>query len=172
MTTYFPEGINAAGMGALFAAPAVANMAAPKLTEFASPTGFAFHCDNYAFAHTVEQGKTEEGRYCLTEAIESLGKAKHTLEPMEIVYNPQDPDDPNYVAYLKFKTGTSWRIADRRGLNARTSALAIGNVADLIPVKIGAIGRVPITTAEGEKLRAVINWAVTGPVEHDAVFVA
>ena len=57
MTTYFPEGINAAGMGALFAAPAVANMAAPKLTEYASPSGFAFHCDNYEFNHTVDQAK-------------------------------------------------------------------------------------------------------------------
>lgn len=172
MTTYFPEGINAAGKGALFAAPAVANMATPKLTEYASPTGFAFHCDNYDFAHTVEQGKTEEGRYCLAQTVESMGRAKHSLEPMQIVYNPQNEIDPNYVAYLKFKEGTSWVIADRRGLDARTSALAIGQVADLIPVKIGAIGRVPITTAEGEKIRAIINWIVSGPVSHDVKFVA
>ena len=172
MTTYFPEGINAAGMGALFAAPAVANMAAPKLTEYASPSGFAFHCDNYEFNHTVDQAKGEESRYCLAQTIESLGRAKHALDPMQIVYNPQDPNDPNYVAYLKFKEGTSWVVADRRGLASRTSALAIGQVTDLIPVKIGAVARVPITTAEGEKLRSIINWIVSGPVSHDVKFVA
>ena len=172
MTTYFPEGINAAGKGALFAAPAVANTSAPKLTEYASPTGFAFHCDNYGFAHTVEQGKVEENRYCLAEAIESLGAAKHSLEPMEIVYNPQNPIDPNYVAYLKFKPGTSWFIADRRGIDARGTGLALDQVVDIIPVKIGAIGRVAITSTEGEKIRAVINWAVNGPVMSDVKFVA
>lgn len=172
MTTYFPEGINAAGKGGLYAAPAVVNMSAPKMTEFNSPTGFEFHCDNYQFNHTLDQGKTEETRYCLAQTIESMGRAKHSLEPMEIVYNPQNITDPNYVAYLKFKEGTSWVLADRRGLDARTVALAIGQIVDLIPVKIGAIGRVPITTAEGEKIRAVINWIVSGPVTSDVAMVA
>lgn len=171
MTIEMPEGFDAAGNGSLFAAPAVAVRTAPSLTEFAPPTGFNFSCDAMAWAPTADRARVSSNRYCLEQAIERFGRKTYTIEPMEIVYNPQNPEDENYVAYLKFKEDTTWEIFDRRGLPSK-KPLEAGEYGVLRKVSVGLVDDVPITDAEGELLRARITFAVIDEVLRDVQIAA
>ena len=155
MTVYLPQGVRAKGMGALFFAPAVADMAAPKLTEFTGAGTFAAHCDLYAWSWNKNQSTITEDRYCLSEAIQAFGDATNEINPLEVLYDPQEPDSPNYQAYLNLKEGTSWFVFDRRGLPAR-SALVADAYGDVLHLEVGQVSRAEVSGTEGEKFRSTI----------------
>lgn len=167
---FIPEGIASAGLGSLFATAVVENPQAPKLTEFAPPTGFPIHCDIEAWNVSLDHPKVQKGRYCLPNTIERFGRKQWSSDPLVVLYNPQEPDSEDYQAYLKLVEKATFWVADRRGEPSR-QPLAVGDVADLIKIEIGGRSRLPITTEDGEDLRSQIFLSVL-EVEQDVVFVA
>lgn len=174
MSTLIPEavpaGIAAAGRGSLFATVAVANPQAPKLSEFTGSNGFAIHCDLTTWAPTLDQPKIQKNRYCLEQAQERFGRKQWSIDPLTVVYNPQEPDSEDYQAYLKLVEGSTFWVADRRGKPSR-APLVVGDVADLLRIEIGGRDRVGIGDEDGQDLETRIFVAVQEVVQ-DAVFVA
>lgn len=171
MTLYLPEGIRARGNGALFVAPAVANITAPRVTEFTATGAFVAHCDTYNWNWGAEQGTEKEARYCLSENVQSFGDIDYSVDQMVVVYDPQDPQSENYAVYLNMKRGTKWYILDRRGLPAST-ALAATQIGDVIPVEVGFVSRQEITDEAGAKIRAIIPLIIPSPPAMDVTLVA
>lgn len=169
---YSVYGIRAKGAGALYAAPAVADMNAPSVAEFTAPGAFPIHCETENWSWQGEQNKTQLQRYCLAENVEAAGDVTLTAENIVVVYDPQDPTGTNYRVYAEMVQGTTWVLADRRGLLATTVPLAAVQYTDLIPVEVGYVSRVPITSEEGEKLRVTIPLILTSPPVKDVQFVA
>lgn len=169
--TTIPEGFSAAGKGSVFAAPAVADHSKPSVAEFAPPTGFNLSCDLMNWSYSIERSTVNQNRYCLAQAIQGAGRKEPSVNPITVVYNPQDPDDDNYVAYQNLKEGTKWVLFDRRGLDSRKS-LAAAEVGDLIPVEVILVTREEIDDTEGALIRSTISFRVTGEIKQDVALVA
>ena len=172
MTVTFPPGLEAAGTGAVFLAPAIANVNAPKVSEFTGSTAVDLSCHLMGFETGADQGKVTSSRYCLRQAVETLGRITYSISDITVVYDPQNPDSATYKAYTALMQGGTWALLDRRGIESRT-ALAAGQVVDVYEaVRIGAPKREPITDTEGEQLRTTFTVAVTGQVFYDKKMVA
>ncbi|TDT31099.1 hypothetical protein [Naumannella halotolerans] len=169
--TTIPEGFSAAGNGSVFAAPAVADHSKPSVAEFAPPTGFNLSCDLMNWSYSIERSTVTQTRYCLAQTIQGAGRKEPSANPITVVYNPQDPDDENYVAYRNLKEGTKWVLFDRRGLDSRKS-LAAAEVGDLIPVEVILVTREEIDDTEGALIRSTISFRVTGEIKQDVALVA
>lgn len=170
VTTYLPEGLATAGTGQLWGAPALANPAAPTLTELTAADTFQLGCNTYNWNPTKEQATQEEARYCLGEPVQILGRVTNNIEPLTIVYDPQDPESTTYQAYLKLVEGTVWYIVDRRGKPANTP-LAAGDVVDIYKVRVGTRSRLPITNEAGETHRTQVPLAIIEPPRYDVKIV-
>ena len=168
---YLPRGVKAKGMGALFVAPAVADMQAPTLTEFTDAGAFTAHCDLYSWNWRKPQEKIAEPRYCLTEDVQEFGDAKFEVDDLEVLYDPQQPDSENFVAYKNLKEGTTWFVFDRRGMPSR-EALKVGDIGDVLKVTVGATYRAPNDQSEGQKFRQIIPLAIIEKVAEDVAIVA
>lgn len=172
MTVTFPPGIESAGTGSVFLAPSVANPQAPKLAEFTGSTAVQLSCHLMGFETGAEQGKVESSRYCLAQALETLGKVKYTISDVEVVYDPQQPESAVYAGYKALAQGGTWALLDRRGKDSR-SPLAVGDVVDVFEaVQVGAPLRTPITGTEGELHRTKFSLAVKGQWVRDVKVVA
>lgn len=169
--TTLPEGLDAAGMGSVFIAPALADSSKPKLSEYASPTGFNISCDIFNWNPVPERSTIQQSRYCLAQSIEVAGRKTVSVDPVTIVYNPQDPDSENYVAYKEMKEGTQWFAFDRRGLPSKKE-LAVGEVGDIIPIEVILVRREAITDAEGESLRSTLVFRVFDEMKTDVEIVS
>lgn len=166
-----PPGIDAAGMSKVVFVPALADATKPTVAEIKAGTDLS--CAIYGFSPSTDQGTTTRAKYCYKQAVESLGRAKTTIEAIEYDYNPQNLDDPDYAYYAALEPGTHGFIIDRRGLDAKTAAWEADQIVDVYPVTLGARGRVAISPeAEGEKLRTRQSIAVRGEVMLDVKITA
>ena len=168
MTAVEPTGINVAGKVSLYFVPAIANTAAPKLTEMNAVASCNISRVVYAWDPNGSQGVTERSHYGSEFAGTMLGRAK--FDPAELEYD----DDPQgagvaaeYAHLGKLTPGLTGFLVDRRGIHIDT-ALAAGQKVDIYPVEIGALNRVPIdpTSTDGQKLRDEFRVFVTGEVKH------
>lgn len=163
----FPDGIDAGGKGTVQFVPAIADVSAPTLAEINA--GFPMQCAIYAWNMTGEQATRQELRYCSTQAIESLGQTQITIDPVEYVYDPQNPEETTgpYAHYGKLAEGTTWFVVDRRGLD-QDEPFAAGQVVDVVKVTAGYRNRVAITPGDDAgKLRVSQKFAVTSLVSQD-----
>jgi hypothetical protein len=170
--TVYPDGLDARGKAGLWAVPAIASLAAPKLTELSA--GFAVHCAIYNFDPTADQAATEDNRYCTRNGTETPGRARVTISPMVYVYDPQEPDAATgpYAHYGKFVESSKWFLVDRRGLDFE-QALAVGQVVDIYPVLAGYRNRVPVVGGEeGSKLRVSQKFFIAQDPVQDSVIVS
>lgn len=166
-----PAGITAAGKGAVWWVPTVADPAAPTAAEINA--GFAIQCVLHEFNLNAEQSTVESSRYCDSEVAETLGKVKWTVDPLIYDYNPQTPTltTGEYAHYGKLTPGLSGYLMDRRGLDHGVDPAATQYVT-MIPVKLGVRTPLPIVVAnEGETLRVQQSVAVSGDVKQDVVIV-
>lgn len=168
MTIVVPDGVSAAGMEQVWYVPTIA--AATGIPTVAEVTaGFPIGCAMTAsFNPTGEQEKTEDLRLCLAEALEAFGRNKFTIDPLEYVYDPQDPTDTTmYEAYATLKQGVTGFLVDRRGVAGRDD-IAAGEFVDVYPVTFGFQNRVPVDMgAGGQKFRVTQSVALSGAVLQD-----
>lgn len=174
MTVYFPEGVDSQGNESVIWVPAIANPAAPKLTELNATGSVNISCAIRGFSPESEQGTSDDIRLCSVETFENPGRVKNSIGDITSVYDPQAvdgaADNKHYEAMVQ---GAQGFLVDRRGLNARTAALAIGQKVDVYPVTLGAQRRVALDpTAEGGKFEVIQKPFISGPVEKDVALVA
>lgn len=164
MNPVSPTGINAAGKVALYFVPALADPAAPKLTEVQA--GINLSMIAYAWDPNGTQEKQERYRYGSKNGGNSLGTIKYEAGALEYDYDPQavDVTTGDYKHYSVLAPGTKGFILDRRGL-APDVAPAAAQYCSVFPVVLGE--RLPITVdpkSAGETLRVRQELAITGDV--------
>lgn len=167
-----PGGITAAGKGAVYWVPAIADPEAPTVAEVTA--GTAIQCVIYEFNLNADQSTVESSRYCDSEVSETLGRTKWTIDPLIYDYDPQHPDltTGEYAHYAKLTPGLTGYLVDRRGIDHATDPAA-GQYVTVIPVKLGARNPLPIVVSnEGETLRVQQTIAVRGDVSQDVTIAA
>lgn len=166
----FPDGIAAQGNGAVWLFPAVANLNAPKLSEVTA--GIVVSCAISGFSPSGEQSSNPDPRYCSTQQYESPGRNAVTIEPIEYVYDPQNPDDDEmYAYYAELTEGRKMVLGNRLGLPFDQAA-AVGQFLNLYTITCGAKNDVPIDpTSEGAKIKIRQKLFVSGPSKRDVAIV-
>ena len=174
MTAVEPTGINVAGKVSLYFVPAIATIAAPKLTEMNAVASCNISRVVYAWDPNGSQGVTERSHYGSKFAGTMLGRAK--FDPAELEYDdhPQNatPGTGEYAHVGKLTPGLTGFLVDRRGLDVDL-ALAVGQKVDVYPCKLGdQIPMAAVGTNEGETLRLHQKVVVVGdPVRSVALVV-
>lgn len=171
MTVVFPDGVLAQGNGGLWFVPSIANVLLPKVTEVAA--GFVLSCAISGFSPSGDQGTSTDPRYCSTQQFEIPGRNQVSIDPLEYVYDPQNPDDVDtYEYYVELTEGRKGFAVNRLGL-PYDQVLAVGDFVNIYPVIVGAKNDVPIDpTAEGSKIKIRQKLFVSGPVQRDVALVA
>lgn len=174
MTVVFPDGVRSRGNESVVFVATLADPSAPKLTELAAVTSVNVSCYLTGFAPQGSQESAEDVRLCSEQIFEDPGDVQVSIDNIEYVYYPQATvPTANNKAYELLKNGVAGYLVDRRGLNARTAALAIGQLVDVYPVRLGEQFRMPVDPGQqGGKFRITQKPFVTGPYEYDCALVA
>ena len=163
MTAVEPTGINVAGKVSLYFVPAIANTAAPKLTEMNAVASCNISRVVYAWDPNGSQGVTERSHYGSEFAGTMLGRAKYDPAELEYDDDPQGAGVAAEYAHLgKLTPGLTGFLVDRRGLDVNL-ALAVGQKVDIYPCVLGQqIPMAAVGTNDGETLRLRQKIAITG----------
>lgn len=169
MTIITPEGVSTLGNESVWFIPAIANPVA-GITVAEATAGTPLQTAINAFVAQGEQGVTSDMRLSSVEEYENPGRNKVSIEPFEIVYDPQDlTNATTYKAYSVLPEGTSGFLVDRRGLPHAT-AWAVTQDVIIYPVKIGAHNEVPVEAgSEGNKFKVKIKAYISGPKTRSAI---
>lgn len=174
MTVVFPEGVRSRGNESVIFVATLATPTAPKLTELNAVTSVNVSCWLSGFVPQGTQESAQDVRLCSEQIFEDPGDVAVAIDNIEYVYYPQaTAPDANNKAYEILKKDVTGYLVDRRGLNARTSALAIGQLVDVYPIRLGEQFRMPLDPGQqGGKFRITQKPFVTGPYEYDCALVA
>lgn len=166
MTVSFPLGVSARGNGAVWFLPAIANLEAPRVAEFAA--GINLSCAISGFAPTSEQGVVNKTRYCSRGTFEVPGTVTNTGPTLEYVYDPQEPTSEEYEWFATLAQGTVGFLVNRLGLDFE-APVAAGQFVNVYPTQAGVQVPVPIDpTAEGDELRISQRFFITGDVHYSS----
>ena len=173
MTAVEPTGINVAGKVSLYFVPAIANTAAPKLTEMNAVASCNISRVVYAWDPNGSQGVTERSHYGSEFAGTMLGRAKYDPGELEYDVDPQGVGVAAEYAHVgKLTPGLTGFLVDRRGLDVDL-ALAVGQRVDVYPCKLGdQIPMAAVGTNEGETLRLHQKIVVVGDPVRSVALVA
>lgn len=141
MTVIFPEATKAQGNKSVVVIQTVADPTAPKLaTEINAATSVNASFYFYGgFNPTAEPNKgSAPSRLADTVEREEFGKTKFSIGDLSYVVDPQgeDTDEPNLLKAALPEGGDIW-ILERRGLNAKTAALATTQKVRMHHVTVG-----------------------------------
>lgn len=138
-----PQKVQANGKDSWFWAPAVADMAAPKITEINAVTGLNISCFLLAEQEGVT-GDAEKVRLarllCETTTTEALGEQTWSLADIQGVFDPQGAlASDGKKAWEKFKDGANGYLIRRQGVTAYsdTPEAATGQFFDVFKVEVG-----------------------------------
>jgi hypothetical protein len=175
MTVVYPEGVRARGNESVIFVPGViAVPTAPTIAELTAVGTVNISCWLSGFQPQGNQDSVEDRRLCSEQIFEDPGDVAISIDNLEYVYYPQaaTPSATN-KAYEVMKRDVTGYVVDRRGLNARTVAIAAAQKVDIYPVRLGEQFRMPLDPGEqGGKFRITQKAFVTGPYEYDAVVAA
>lgn len=171
MTVVYPEGVRARGNESVIFVPTIAAPTAPTVAELTAVGAANISCWLSGFAPQGTQESVEDRRLCSEQIFEDPGDVQVSIDNIEYVYYPQAPvPTADNKAYEVLKKDVTGYLVDRRGLNARTVAIAIAQIVDVYPVRLGEQFRMPLDPGEqGGKFRITQKAFVTGPYEYDAV---
>jgi hypothetical protein len=171
MTVVYPEGVRSRGNETLIFVPTIADPLEPTVTELTAVTAVNISCFVTGFSPEGTQESGEDVRLCSEQIFEDPGDVNLTINNVEYVYYPQAaPADPENKAYEVMKNGVSGYLVDRRGLNARTVAIAAAQIVDVYQVTLGEQFRMAVDPGQqGGKFRITQKPFVTGPYYFDSV---
>jgi hypothetical protein len=115
--------------------PAIADTAAPKLSELTAASVVDISCYLTEFTPSVDESEIEDERLCSTETFEQPGRIKHSLEGTYID-NTNSPDDDQNAAAETLVRGVVGFIVQRRGVPFDT-AFAADQKVKVWPIKAG-----------------------------------
>lgn len=173
MTVVYPEGVRSRGNESVLFVPVILDPLAPKLTELNAVGAVNISCWLSGFQPQGSQESAEDRRLCSQQIFEDPGDVQISIDNIEYVYYPQaTAPTANNKAYEILKLDATGYIVDRRGLNARTAVLAITQLVDIYPVRLGEQFRQAVDpTQQGGKFRISQKAFVTGPYYYDSAIV-
>jgi len=147
---------------------AIANPAAPKVTEINAGTSLDLSCYLTGDGLTTEtsENTTEDPRLCSKQIFEARGDYTDTME-ITYVFNPASPDDDE--ARLALPAGTSGFFVIRWAVDSE-DAVATADLVDVIPVEMG-VQRKNTPTRNGVH-KITQKPFITGKVYRDVAVVA
>lgn len=152
MTLVIPEGIETIGNLNVRIIPAIAAVATGiTLAEWNAGTDIQLSIRS--FPVNGEQAVFEDIRLGTVDILEGLGRNRISIDPVQVVYDPQEPDNTTtYKAHSLLMAGGLIYIGERLGLPQTDAAAADQIVSFLHQVKVGQPNEVPVDpTADGEK---------------------
>ena len=174
MTAVEPTGINVAGKVSLYFVPAIANTAAPKLTEMNAASSVNLTKRVYAWDPNGTQAVSDRSHYGSKIAGKNLGRTAYDPAELEYDDHPQNatPTTGEYAHVGLLTPGLTGFLVDRRGIDVDT-ALAVGQKVDIYPCKLGdQIPMAAVGTNEGETLRLHQKIVVVGDPVRGVALVA
>jgi hypothetical protein len=170
VTVVFPDGVRSRGNESVIFVTTLADPEAPTVAELTSTTLAAnVSCYLSGFAPNGSQDSAEDTRLCSEQTFEDPGDVAMSIDNIEYIYYPQAaPADPNNKPYDLMKNGVAGYLVDRRGLNARTVAVAAAQIVDVYQVRLGEQFRMPLDPGQqGGKFRITQKPFVIGPYYFD-----
>lgn len=172
MAVAVPDAISSAGLQYFWFVKTYADLEAITLAEMSAATTVGAGC--YVAANSVDlgfsQGKTEKQRYCLGNAIQSLGKVKFDPPPLRILHDPQGTNvDTNKLAAAMAK-GTAGALVFRDGFD-KDVAVAAGQKYYALEVSVGESWPAP-SEGEDSDFELLVTIAANGDYTRSGVFAA
>lgn len=163
MTVIIPEGVLTLGNEAVQWVPAIASPGIAAVTVAECTAGKPTQCVIKAFNPKVEQGATQDVRHCTTTKLETAGLKSYSIDPIEVIHDPQTPTSAtDYALYTAWKSQPSGFLVVRRGI-AHGAAFAVAQIVDVYPVRVQFLGRVGAEGgSDGDKFRSTFKLYVTG----------
>lgn len=155
-----PAGQAADGRGMVAFATAIADTAAPKVTEATAATAITYSLTPDGFRHETTENVIADGRYTLKQGLELPGTVSDSLEVQYVAGTP---------AQTALTEGATGFIIHRIGVPNET-AFAAGQKVDIIPVRAGVQRKVAPTA--NSLLSRTSKLFITGPVQRDVALVA
>lgn len=177
MAVTFPTGVSARGNDSVIWVPALADPAAPSVTELTGASAVNISCALIGFSPSVDQATFTDTRLCSKQTFNRMGQATYSIDTLNYVYDPQTvgaatPTADN-VAYDALTGGQSGYFVHRRGLDAQTVDVAAAQKVTVYPVELGAQSDVPLDpSAEGALIQCAQNVSVIGEVIRDVAITA
>lgn len=166
MAVVTPDGVQAEGNVAVWFVTTVAAPATPTTAEITAGTQLAGYIKGGTFSPAADQNTGDDRRLASRETYQVLGRVTRGFDDVQYVYNPQELGTPGHsdnAAYEDLTEGATGYIVIRWGADADT-ALAVGDVIDMIPIECGAQRKVgPAENDEFARLVVSQKWGVTGP---------
>jgi hypothetical protein len=149
---------------------AIANPAAPKLTEVNALTSFDASCyfTPDGFTTGGDSARVTDDRFCSVQTFEKIGTESNTLA-LKYVFQPQGQDEDDNEAFLTFLRNAQGFFVARYGI-AYTTAFATGDVVDVWPVELDTQRKA--ATARNETLKIEQGTSVIDEVRRDVLIVA
>jgi hypothetical protein len=161
------DGVTTDGNVKVVIVMAIANTAAPKLTELNATTSKDISCllTGDGWALSVDQATVADQRLCDTENYERPGRSTWSLETTYV----RTEDDLQDIAFTTLVPGLSAYFVQRNGVPA-TQPFAVGDEVTVVPFKAGKRRQVP--AAPNEVFRRVQKQFIRGKVQDDVAVVA
>lgn len=160
------QGVVADGHGLVLFVPAIANPAAPTVTEL-SAVGvkkLTYSLTPDGFAHDTSVATVTSGRWTLAQALEYDGIITDTVE-VTYVYTNTESD----VARLTLTPGIEGFIVKRLAIE-NGEAIVADQIVTVLPIKASIQRDVPPT--QNSELAKIQKLNITGKVQRDVKVVA
>lgn len=143
MTIIYPEGISTIGNLSLQLLPAIAAPATKvTLAEWTAGTPMQLSIRN--LGANGEQNVFEDIRLGTVDIMESLGRNRISIDPVQVVFDPQNPTSTtDYKVHTLLKTGGTVFLAQRLGVDQYSAATATQILSYIYQVKVGVPNEVP-----------------------------
>jgi hypothetical protein len=171
MAQVIPPGVASDGMVKVAFVAALANAAAPTVTELTAATSVDLSCylTKDGFQPGGEAQAVTDERLCSKQVFEDFGTVTYTIDNLVYIYDPQDAAGDSNKAYAAMPVGTSGWIVAGWGKDAE-EAWAAADVVDVYPVKLGP--QIKQAPESNSKLKVQQKPYVTGSLEQDVVLAA
>jgi len=150
MTVTFPEGVEGEGRVKAAFLPALADIQAPDVAEFAAAIDVTCYIAGDGFNPGGEQEERQDRRLCSRQVFGSPGSITYTINEITYVYDPQDPenDGGENEAYSELTPDRTGILAIRFGIDYEIP-WAAEQFADFYPVILGAQFKNPPVAGAG-----------------------
>lgn len=171
LTVPAPDGIDAAGRSAVMFVTAIADTAAPKVTELSGATHISCVIDG--FEATVDVPTSRRRKYCAKQSTQRVGAAAYSIAPVIVLDDPQGTAASGYDYLDTLEEGVEGFLLERRGIDF-DEPLATGQKVNVYPVKLAAIRDVPLDleTEDGQKFQIELHFIITGDVQRRVALAA
>ena len=153
ITVYDPAGTSIAGKLAVVVAPAVANIAAPKVSEINA--GTKIECALESFSPGTNVTKQPRRKLCDVVSSEKVGSRVRTLEPLRFT-----ADSTSQAALLALFAEDATVFLIARPYVTHTTAVAASDKVWVFKCTVDALDPAAITTTDGEEFDWIVQLSV------------